>query len=510
MSRYKNMSYFARKVLFIGVVLLPLSLVIFGCSISGNAAPISDRTVAAGTPHSRIANHKLAWADDFSGSTLDTAVWRYDTDNNGNTVGWGNSEQQWYTSSTQNAYLRDGSLVIEARSERMGNKSYTSARLHTHGARAFQYGVIEAQIRMPTGSNGQPDRGIFPAFWMLGDNFDGWGHGTYNGDTRWPNSGEIDIVEVLVAQGLNKVFGTAHWHEPNRASCLYSSYSAEHCSGPKIHDKASNTLYSSSHIYGIEWTPDVIKWYFDYEQYATLDIRGSQYDEFREPFFLLINLALGGLGETPQPSNYPQRLVVDWVRHYCPTDSSGACTTMLVPTPTPPSVTSCPTGTARWVYGDCSSSVGTAIAGLNRETAPDAPIITATDITTNGARGTSNAFKVTRTGGSYGGVGYKNNDSTEDLSSYSNLTFSYRLASGTHPGFFVKVESSSSACNEHTLSGLVADGQWHEITVPTSSLYGASNSDGCTTTPMQNSVNVPFYLFATGTGNIDIDEIYYH
>ncbi len=488
----------------------------------GEALLVSD-DVPIGSAHQFFDNHKLAWQDTFDGTALDTSVWRYDTDARGNRVGWGNNERQFYT--TNNATVANGSLTIEARRESMGGKHYTSSRIHTHGGRAFQYGVIEAQMRMPSGADGQPDPAVFPAFWLLGDNFDGWGHDQYGGDTPWPQSGEIDIAEVLGNVGLFKIFGSAHWHEPTLSNCTGTGYrsfapSQGHCSGPPDHDVESGTIYSDPHIYTIVWNQDTITWYFDYTQYAVLDIRGSQYDEFREEFFILLNFAIArNPAHPPVPENYPQRMVVDWVRHYCPTDPvTGACTT--APTDNTPQTScakaaalSCPAGSPGWVYGDCRNSAGRVISNLTQGQATNAAV----DVRINnnkGAFGTVRSLSITRSGGTYGGAGWQKSGgaAAEDLSGYTNLHFSYCLEPGVSTSdapFFVKVESSSSSCNEYTPTGLVADGTWREMSVPVSTLFGASNGGQCTTAPSPSSANVPFYLFLTRDVGVNIDEIYY-
>ena len=277
------------------------------------------------------------------------------------------------------------------------------------------------------------------------------------------------------------------------------------------HEHRSDTLYSQFHIYSIKWTPGNITWYFDNIQYATLDIRDSQFDEFREPFFILLNFAVGGQGGAPVSSAYPQQMAIDWVRHYCPADASGQCITLTLSPPsptTPPSTSACPEGAIHKVYGDCTINGGSQISNLQQEEATDGGL-TAVGNTSNGARGSANSLKVTRSGGSYGGAGWKKTSGTDDLSARGNLHFSYRLPTGASHRFFVKVESGSSACNEHSLSGLVADGAWHDVSVPTSALFGASNGGPCSSAPVQTSINVPFYVFLTGNGSVDIDEVYY-
>ena len=121
------------------------------------------------------AQSTLIWSDEFDGDRIDRSTWTFTTGGSGN----GNGELQFYTAASENAYLDDGKLVIEARREQMEGKEFTSARLHTNGRMAFKYGTIEARIKLP-----RLDNGLWPAFWMLGNNF---------GIDGWPKSGEWDI-----------------------------------------------------------------------------------------------------------------------------------------------------------------------------------------------------------------------------------------------------------------------------------------------------------------------------
>jgi beta-glucanase (GH16 family) len=117
---------------------------------------------------------KLVWGDEFNYTGLpDSSKWAYET--KGNSYGWGNNEKQFYTNDdSANAYVSDGTLKITARKEVKDNKNYTSARLSTAGKFTFQYGKIEARIKLPAG------KGTWPAFWMLGKNIK---------TTKWPDCG---------------------------------------------------------------------------------------------------------------------------------------------------------------------------------------------------------------------------------------------------------------------------------------------------------------------------------
>ncbi len=273
-----------------------------GCTPSRTLGTTFPTQTAPSQTHPSFSDYSLVFSDEFSGSTIDTAVWRYDTE--GNSDGWGNNERQQYTdASGKNAFIEDGALVIEAKYE---NNRYTSARLHTHGSKEFRYGVIEARMRMPKNV-----KGLWTAFWMLGDNFNGWGHDKYGGNTGWPRSGEIDIMEWADTKGATKILGTQHWQHPDNPT--------RHDSGRK-HMGGETTIPTVStkyHIYGIRWTVDEIIYYVDRKEYYRHDIRAAEYDEFRKSFFLLLNVAVGGnLGKFPDPKTFPQRMCVDWVRVY--------------------------------------------------------------------------------------------------------------------------------------------------------------------------------------------------
>ena len=129
----------------------------------------------------------LVWADEFSGTSVDAQNWTYDVGGGG----WGNNELETYTSSPANAYVQNGELVIKAIKSR---GKYNSARLKTQGLHAWQYGKVAARIRLPYG------QGIWPAFWMLGDNITTVG---------WPKCGEIDIME-MIGGGENRRYHLRH------------------------------------------------------------------------------------------------------------------------------------------------------------------------------------------------------------------------------------------------------------------------------------------------------------
>ena len=262
---------------------------------------VSDRTVAntweqftwgaVGTqpaPGAPPGFSRLVWSDEFTGSTINSANWSFETGGGG----WGNNELENYTNRPENARISNGVLVIEARRESFGGSAYTSARMKTQGKQSFGINTwVEARIDAPEG------QGIWPAFWMLGNSISTVG---------WPSCGEIDIMEI---QGQNpaKNFGTIHWADQN----------GNHASFGGIFN-SSSSLTAGFHTYAISRTATSIKWYVDRVQYAEANISGgiNSTSEFQGPFFILLNVAVGGnfVGSPDGTTVFPQQMQVDWVR----------------------------------------------------------------------------------------------------------------------------------------------------------------------------------------------------
>jgi beta-glucanase (GH16 family) len=236
---------------------------------------------------------ELVWSDEFDGDEIDLENWTYDIGG----WGWGNGELQYYTDRPENARLQNGLLVIEGRQERFEDNYYTSARLLTQGLQEFQYGRIEARTKVPEG------KGMWPAFWMLGAGFE---QDAADQANRWPFVGEIDIMEY-VGKEPDKVFGTVHG----------PGYAGAGSIGKSI--RLDDEVADDWHTYGVEWDEDGIRWFFDGEQYFELgpDDLGPQVDwVFDRPFFIILNLALGG--QFPGPIGldveFPKYFYVDYVR----------------------------------------------------------------------------------------------------------------------------------------------------------------------------------------------------
>jgi beta-glucanase (GH16 family) len=259
----------------------------------------------------------LTWSDEFdgaSGAAPDSSKWAYDV--GWGDGGWGNGELQYYTSSRDNSYLQDGSLVIKARTDNIPSNmicgssrcGYTSARLKTLGKFEQQYGRFEARIKIPTG------RGMWPAFWTLGSNFP---------TVDWPACGEIDIMENWGADGTI-IAGTTHdpGYDPDNG--ISGEYAFPNLA----------TVANDYHVYAMEWQADAIRFYVDNTEYHCVRKSGAPTSAcgsiagtvaqpphtwpFDHPFFMLLNLAIdGSSGNRPDSGTvFPKMMLVDYVRVY--------------------------------------------------------------------------------------------------------------------------------------------------------------------------------------------------
>lgn len=234
--------------------------------------------------------YQLVWADEFQGEELDSNYWTHEIGTGNN--GWGNNERQYYRE--DNTFIHDNEyLVIEARREIFGGSQYTSSRIITSGKASFKYGRIDIRAALPK------TQGMWPALWMLGDNF--W-------DQGWPSCGEIDIMEMLGHQP-NKVYGTAHWG-PNTNQRQLKERS--------IFSGSEGNFNEQFHVFTIIWEEDKIEWYVNDRLFNTLtpaDMNGFDYP-FNESFFFIFNIAVGGIwpGNPDETTIFPQHMIVDYVR----------------------------------------------------------------------------------------------------------------------------------------------------------------------------------------------------
>jgi len=263
----------------------------------------SDSTQTTSKPGSTSApaeQWKLVWSDEFNGTEINMNNWSFDDPTNGR---W-NNEIQSYTQN--NAYIQDGSLIIEARKEDITEPSgqtynYSSAKLITKGKQSWTYGKFEIRAKMPIG------KGIWPAIWMMPEDEPFYG--------TWPKCGEIDIMEFL-GHEPNKIYGTIHFGEPHKES--QGTYTLP----------AGQSFSDDYHIYSIEWEPGEIRWYLDGKLYHKANDWYSRdpylADDYTYPapfdqdFFLIMNISVGGNwpGNPDETTVFPQQMAVDYVRVY--------------------------------------------------------------------------------------------------------------------------------------------------------------------------------------------------
>jgi beta-glucanase (GH16 family) len=260
-----------------------------GCAPAPTSTPAATPTPVR-TPIAVPEGWKLVWHDEFDGATIDPANWTYDLGGGG----WGNGEMENYTQRPENARLENGLLVIEARAETnaKGGTDYTSARLKTQGLQEYQYGRVEARLRVPAGA------GLWPAFWMLGANIQ---------QVSWPNCGEIDIMEYI-GKEPDLILGTLHG--PGYSGAL----------GLTKWNRQKYNIADDFHTYAVEWDKDQISWFYDdakYSTYTRTDV-GTRQWVFDQPFFVILNLAVGGTlaGLVNPKTVFPAQYLVDYVRIY--------------------------------------------------------------------------------------------------------------------------------------------------------------------------------------------------
>lgn len=241
------------------------------------------------TPES-YAGLTLVWQDEFGGTALNETFWTHETGTGCPNCGWGNNELEYYQA--KNTSVAEGYLTIRAKKEPVGGMSYTSSRIITKGKKSFKYGRVDIRALLPKG------QGIWPALWMLGSNIS---------TVSWPKCGEIDIMEMIGGgPGRdNKTYGTAHWDQAGYKS-----------NGGNYTLTDGKNLSDQFHVFSIIWDATSIKWYIDDTLYHTLDTTSGEMDEFRNEFFFIINLAVGGNwpGSPDATTLFPQKLVVDYIR----------------------------------------------------------------------------------------------------------------------------------------------------------------------------------------------------
>jgi beta-glucanase (GH16 family) len=243
-----------------------------------------------------LEGRELIWSDEFegpAGQLPDSTKWQFDIGTD-----WGNRQLEWDTDRPENVSLDgQGNLAITAREEAFEGQPYSSGRIKTKDLFEQTYGRFEARIKVPVG------QGMWPAFWMLGNDID---------EVSWPQCGEIVVMGYM-------------GHQPQVL------YGAVHGPGYMAEDSISNRyllpeggFHEGFHVYAVEWSADRITWFVDGRKYHSVDPdavpEGKEW-VYDHPMFMILNVAVGGgpPGSPDENTQFPQSLLVDWVRVYAPT-----------------------------------------------------------------------------------------------------------------------------------------------------------------------------------------------
>jgi beta-glucanase (GH16 family) len=253
-------------------------------------APVSIIPAKGYSTPTTYANLKAVWADEFNGTALDEKYWNYELgDGCPNNCGWGNNELEFYKK--ENTTVKDGFLLIEAKTESNAGKNYSSSRLTTQNKFNLKYGRVDIRAALPKG------QGIWPALWMLGKNIN---------EVGWPYCGEIDIMEMIGGtDNDNTTYGTAHWAN--------GSNHAQYGGNTKL---VSGIFNDEFHVFSIIWDEKKIAWYLDDKKFHEIDTTPAGLNEFQAEYFFIINLAVGGNwpGNPNGATTFPQYLIVDYIR----------------------------------------------------------------------------------------------------------------------------------------------------------------------------------------------------
>ena len=292
LAGYQNQLTMLKRILFLAGRAAFFGAVLFALFVTGAFAQKKETSA-------NRRDWELIWSDEFdgpNGSLPDAGKWSFVTGGNG----FGNRELEYYTARAENAHQQDGKLVITAKSESFTGpdgvtREFTSARLKTQGKFSQRYGRFEARLKLPVG------QGLWPAFWLLGDDIS---------QVRWPACGEIDIME-LVGSAPSTVLGTIHG----------PGYSGDKGPSTKFTLPGGKHFSDDFHTFAVEWEPNVIRFYVDDTLYVTrtpADLPAETRWVFDKPFFVILNVAVGGNLPGPPDSStkFPQTMLVDYVRVY--------------------------------------------------------------------------------------------------------------------------------------------------------------------------------------------------
>jgi beta-glucanase (GH16 family) len=236
------------------------------------------------------ADWQLIWSDEFDDTGLpDNTKWGYET-------GYvRNQEAQYYTNArAENARAENGVLIIEARKDNWQGHEYTSASLTTKNKHSWQYGRFEMKARINT------QLGMWPAFWSMGIT------------NRWPACGEVDIMEYYQQTILANAFWSGSGGTTGNSRTLPLT----------AFINRDPDWTSQFHVWRMDWNANSMDIFLDDMPINRIDLTtivnyGTDFNPFRQPHYIIINLAIGGtMGGSLTNAVFPARYEVDYVRIY--------------------------------------------------------------------------------------------------------------------------------------------------------------------------------------------------
>lgn len=292
------------QIRFCFLIVAFMAVVLLGV-LEAASEPRARASAPTTTPVARLKGpppgYRLAWDEEFHqgvGAAPDPAVWGYDT----GAGGWGNGELETYVSDREHSRIVADPEATDGQALQIlttSSHGYESARLLTRGKKTFQYGFVEARIKLPYG------QGIWPAFWMLGADV---------GKVGWPGCGEVDIMENIGKQAwwghnLSSLHSAAA-DDPQRDLIKNAPYDLP----------AGQTFHDRYHLFQMLWARDSMSFYVDGNLFETRTAAeyGKNPWPFNAPYFLLLNTAVGGYwpGKPDDTTHFPQRMLVDYIRVY--------------------------------------------------------------------------------------------------------------------------------------------------------------------------------------------------
>lgn len=437
---------------------------------------VTKDTNTGGTPVP--TGYSLVWADEFSGDQIDAAKWTYETGDGtdyGLPPGWGNDEKQIYTNSPNNAYLsmHDGEEVLAISALKSGD-DYSSAKLTTQGLNSILFGRVDVRAKVPSGN------GLWPAIWMLGENRNVIG---------WPGCGEIDIMEVL-GKDPSKMYTTLHYVKTDNKKGELQ----------KEHQLSGANFSDDFHVYSIEWTPTKVQYLLDgtpvYEELIQSDMK-----EFLRPFYLIVNLAVGGYwpGDPDASTSFPANFYIDYVRCYS-IDGLNIPTPPVLDTNEERLGPILDTNLANAAIKDDFTDFGP--LSITPYGAGGEPALRLSDTAVDGTHSLVFDFP----GGNWGGA-YIELDSPKDLSAYTNLHFSLRKTASLDDAE-IKLEGvgNNAIVMLKNYTGVPASNGYEDYTIPLSDFTGVDFTE----------LRIPFAMWNAMDGSqnfspttVYVDKIYF-